>query len=587
MARIEEAHLQASRGFWGMIRWLMVLLLLTAAPALGRDTAPASGALQGQLAKRFIIVASHPDASAAGHEMLKRGGSAVDAAIAAQAVMGLVEPQSSGLGGGAFILTWTKRSGAIQTYDGRETAPKSATPSLFLTPDGKPLDFISAVVGGKSVGVPGVVAAMALAHREHGKLAWAELFQPAIRLADQGFKVSPRLAKLVARDPLLLRIPETAAYFYPGGKPLSEGQIAKNPAYAATLRVIAERGERAFYTGAIAEAIVKAVQGSPVQPGTLSLRDMASYRPVKREPVCRRYRDHRICSMGPPSSGAVAMLQILGLLERFEISAMGPLSAAFVHHFGEAGRLAFADRDYYLGDPAFVRVPVKALIAAPYLRERSALIDAAKAMEKPEPGRLAGNPPAQRRAGLDYSRPSTAHLSVIDGQGNAVAMTTTVEGGFGSHLMAAGFVLNNQLTDFVFEPETDGKPNANAPAGGKRPLSSMTPAFIFDPKGQLMAVIGSPGGWRIIPYVTQTVIGLIDFKLPLKDAIAMPHISARRGLDLEDGVGAFDALVPELEKLGHKVRRLDMQSGLNGIRITPEGYEGAPDPRREGQAWGE
>ena len=561
-----------------------VLFVLTAVTARAEGDAPKG------LPKEYVIVATHPLASAAGLKELRRGGSAVDAAIAAQMVMGLVEPQSSGIGGGAFLMHWDPETKGIESYDGRGTAPMAVKPNLFLKEDGTPMSFPEAVFGGRSVGVPGVVAMLWMAHKKHGVRPWAELFEDAIRIADEGFAVSPRLAVAVAKDQALALVPATAAYFLPGGKPVVVGQILKNPEYAATLRLVAALGPDGFYKGEVAEAIVQAVQNAPRGPQKLTLSDMTRYRAIKRKPVCGEYRDYHICGMGPPSSGGVAVLQILGMIENQDVINIAPNSLRAVHLMAEAERLAFADRAAYLADADFVRVPVQGLIDRSYLEERGNLIgwDMALTAAATMPGKPPGSNGFRRSLRVpDHAKPSTAHLSVIDGEGRAVSMTTSVEGGFGSHLMAAGFILNNQLTDFAFEPQLDNTRFANAPQGGKRPLSSMSPTLVFDPNGKLYAVVGSPGGWRIITYVTQTLIGLIDWRMDMATAISMPHVAARNAnIDIESGKG-LEALVPALKELGHDVSPIVMDSGLNAIRVREDGYEGAADPRREGTVGGD
>ena len=572
--------------FKGKWRVLLALVLLVAFAA----TARAEGDAPKPLPTKYIIVASHPLATEAGLKELRRGGSAVDAAIAAQMVMGLVEPQSSGIGGGAFLMHWDPDHNNIESYDGRETAPMAVKPNLFLKEDGTPMPFLEAVFGGRSVGVPGVIAMLWMAHKKHGVRPWAELFEDAIRIADEGFPVSPRLAAAVARDPGLPLVPASAAYFLPGGKPVTVGQTLKNPAYAATLRLIAALGPDGFYKGEVAEAIVDAVQNAPRGPQNLTLSDMTRYRAVKRKPVCGEYREYHICGMGPPSSGGIAVLQVLGMMERQDVINIAPNSLRAVHLIAEAERLAFADRAAYAADPDFVPVPVKGLIDRKYLAERGEMIgwDAALTAAATMPGKPPGSNGFRRSLRVpDHAKPSTAHVSVIDAQGRAVSMTTSVEGPFGSHLMAAGFVLNNQLTDFAFEPELDNTRFANAPQGGKRPLLSMSPTLVFDPNGKLYAVVGSPGGWRIITYVTQTLIGLIDWRMDMATAISMPHVAARNAnVEIENGKG-LEALTPALKALGHEVSPQLMDSGLNAIRVRDEGYEGAADPRREGTVGGD
>ncbi|MBU6155914.1 MAG: gamma-glutamyltransferase [Alphaproteobacteria bacterium] len=568
--------MRATLSFQAILRNSLLVLALFLVPAARAKTAEVQAP---------VIVASHPLASEAGAEMLRRGGSAVDAAIAAQMVMTLVEPQSSGIGGGLFLLHHDPRTGSIENYDGRERAPASVTPNLFMGADGKPLGFIEAAVGGRSVGVPGAVAALWLAHREHGKLDWAELFKPAIRLAREGFPVSPRLAKVIGMVPSLDLIPATAAYFKPGGRALAAGDILRNPALADTLQRIADQGPDGFYKGPVAQAIVDAVVQAPRGAVALTLKDLQSFRPSKRPTLCGTYRAYRICGMRPPSSGGIATLQILKLLERFDMGALEPGSAAAMHLFVEAQRLAFADRAAFLGDPDFVPVPVTGLLSWPYLRQRSQMIDPARAL--PQAMVLPGDPRGarllfQRLRIPDHSKPSTAHLSVIDGKGRAVAMTTTVEGPFGSHMMAAGFMLNNQLSDFAFEPTGDNRRFANAPAAGKRPLSSMSPTLVFDARGRLYAVIGSPGGWRIIPYVSKTLLGLIDWKMDMEGAIGLPNVTSRSGVvEIEKDRG-LEAVGAALSALGHEVRFIEQTSGLNGLRIVGGRIDAAADPRREG-----
>jgi len=539
---------------------------------------------------KYVIVASHKLATDAGLQMLRKGGTAVDAAIAAQMVMGLVEPQSSGIGGGSFLVHFDVKSNKVETYDGRETAPKAVTPNRFLGPDGKPLNIVDAVLGGRSVGVPGVVAMLWLAHREHGHLPWADLFAPAIELAENGFPVSPRLAAAIARDPALGFMPDAAAYFRPGGKMLEEGDTVENQDYADTLRKIAKLGPDGFYRGAVAEAIASAVSKAPRGAVELTLDDLAAYKAVKREPVCGLYRAYKVCGMGPPSSGAVTSLQILKMLERFDVAKIAPMSPQAIQLFTEAQRLAFADRAAYLGDPGFVTVPLPGMLDAKYLAGRSKLISTKKIMDRAAiaPGSPKGADVTLRRLRIpDRTKPSTAHLSVIDGNGDAVAMTTTVEGGFGSHLMAAGFILNNQLTDFSFEPGVDNRRFANAPDAGKRPLSSMTPTLVFDAKGKLFAVIGSPGSWRIIPYVAKTLIGLIDWKMDMATAVGLPNVTSRAGPTELEANRNLEATAETLRAMGHDVALPEQTSGLNGIRVVKDGFDAAADPRREGTVGGD
>lgn len=560
---------------------------LSAAAALLLLVAVAAIALFGRsVPQAFMVASASPYASAAGIEILEAGGSAVDAAIAVQAVLSLVEPESSGLAGGAFLLHYDRRTGTLDAWDGRETAPMEATPDLFLGDDGKPLDFLSAMVSGRSVGTPGVVRMMWDAHAEHGKLPWARLFEPAIRLAEDGFAVAPKLAQAIARDPVLAQMPVAQDYFYRFAEdgtrtPLAEGEMLTNPDYAATLRRIAAQGADGFYKGAVAEAIVDAVRNAPARPGTLSLDDFAAYQAVKREAVCAPYRQYRVCSMPPPTSGGVTLLQILGILENYDVAGMGPMTETAVHFIAEAQKLAFADRDFYIGDPDFVDVPVAAMLEPAYLKMRADRIDASRTMGKAQPGGLSGDDNA-RRSGFSPERPSTTHFSIVDGAGNVVSMTSSVEGPFGAHLMAGGMMLNNQLTDFSFAPEQDGREVANAVAPGKRPRSSMTPVIVFDEDGNFRMAIGSPGGPRIIGYVAQALIALIDWEMSMAEAVALPHFLDRNAaLEIEQGT-ALEAMVPVLGQLGHTVDVRMLTSGLHGIAVTPRGLDGTADPRRDG-----
>ncbi|MBB5518055.1 gamma-glutamyltransferase [Amphiplicatus metriothermophilus] len=585
-------------------RALAVITAMLAFAACGRETggqtgAPAARSEAGAAApKRYFVAAANRHAVEAGAMALERGGSAVDAAIAVQAVLGLVEPQSSGLGGGAFMLHYDPAAGTLETYDGREVAPASARPDRFLTPEGEPMNFLDAVVGGLSVGVPGVVRMLELAHEEHGVLPWAELFEPAARLAEEGFAVSPRLHGLIARIPRLKQMPAAAEYFYTeDGAPLPVGHVLKNPAYARTLRLIAEGGADAFYEGEIAAAIVEAVNSAP-NPGGMTLEDLRDYRPVKREAVCGPYRGYEICSMAPPSSGGVTLLQILALLEPFDMKGAGADSIEAIHLLFEASRLAYADRNMYLGDLDHAagdlapEAVIAGLLNPAYLAARAALISRARAMEsvgagdpsvyaidgEAAPGRWSGFAPD-----ASPEPPSTSHFVIVDGEGRVVSMTTTVEFAFGSHLMAAGMVLNNQLTDFSFLPERDGVPVANAVAPGKRPRSSMTPAIVFDGEGEVWAALGSPGGPAIIGYVAKTLIGLIDWGLSMQAAIDAPHAVYPRGAPILEA-GGFDAqIVAGLRRLGHDVSERELTSGLHGFRRLPDGtFDGGADKRREG-----
>lgn len=560
-------------------------------PRLQLEPEAASGRTDKNLAiaKSHLISTADPLASEAGREMLRAGGSATDAAIAAQLVLGLVEPQSSGLGGGAFLLHWDEGKQALQSYDGRETAPAAARPDRFLK-DGKPMGFTFAVQSGLSVGTPGLPRLIEEAHKRHGKLPWAKLFEPALKLAREGFEVSPRLYYSLRWFGSSGLSPAARRYFFDEtGSARPIGHRLKNPEYAATLEALAEGGADAFYSGPIADAIVEAVMNAPNAAGDLTLEDLAGYKIVERPPLCADYRGHRICGVGPPSSGAITVAQSLKMIERFDVghAPADAMRAPALHLVAEAERLAYADRDRYLADPAFVPIP-SGLLDPGYLAARSALIDPAKAMARAEPGVPPG---ADKQAfGIDATveRAGTSHLSVIDADGNAVALTTTIEGAFGSGVFAAGFLLNNELTDFSFRPEdASGHPIANRVEGGKRPRSSMAPTLVFDDKGDLFAALGSPGGSRIILYVTKTLLGLIDWKLDAQAAIDLPNFgSTGQAVELEYGWSTiWQALM--LKSYGHAIAPDLMVSGLHAVVKRNGRLEGGADPRRGGIALGD
>lgn len=559
-----------------------------AAAAAGEAIQPEPAGRAAAHADKQMIVAANPLAAEAGLRMLRDGGSAVDAAIAAEMVLGLVEPQSSGIGGGGFLMHFAAKSGEIAAYDGRETAPARATPDMFLDPDGRAKSFDKAVVGGLSVGVPGLLRMLEMAHNEHGRLPWIQLFQPAIDLAENGFAVSPRLHDLIAGDKYLRTFGDTAGYFYgANGQPRAAGEIVTNPAYAATLRTIATKGADAFYVGPIANDIVKAVLGAKPNAGRLRLADMAAYKAVKRDPACLFYRAWLVCGMPPPSSGGITTLQILGLLQGTDMAALKPESAEAVHLIAEASRLAFADRDTYIADPDFIPVPTAGMLDPGYLDLRAHEISRDRSLGTAFPGMpgISGAwrfAPDRTTAGI-----STTHLSVVDAQGNAVSMTTSIESAFGSRVMARGFLLNNQLTDFSFLPVKNGAPVANAVEPGKRPRSSMAPTLVFDGTGKVVEAVGSPGGSRIIGYVAKTLIATLDWKMNIQAAIDLPNFVNRNGkTELEKGT-ALEALAPALEKRGHAVTLEEMPSGLHGIMVDAKGLSGGADPRREGVAIGD
>lgn len=538
--------------------------------------------------KKQMIVAGHPLAAEAGREILRKGGSAIDAAIAAEMVLSLVEPQSSGIGGGAFMVHYAAKSGAIDTYDGRETAPKSANPYMFLDGAGKPRKWDSAAMGGLGVGVPGLLRMLELAHKEHGRLAWRELFQPAIALARKGFPISERLAGQIASAKGLKLSAVTEAYFFENdGTPKKAGTVLKNLDFADTLERVAEKGASAFYAGDIANAIARTVSRAPVNPTAMKADDIEAYKAKKRPPVCAAYRQWLICGMGPPSSGGISTLQILGILTKFDLAKMTPASAPALHLISEASGLAFADRNIYLADPDFIPVPTDGLLDPGYLRLRADGISPDKAQGKRQPGMPGPSALLPRGLSDDSEGFSTTHISIIDADGNAVSMTASVERAFGSRLMTRGFLLNNQLTDFSFKPNTNDGPVANRVEAGKRPRSSMSPVIVFDGQGRVVMAVGSPGGSRIIGYVTKTLIGVLDWNMNIQDAVDSPNFVNRNGpLDLEEG-SALETLKPALEKMGHTVKLRPLYSGLNGIVVTKDGLDGGSDKRREGVAIGD
>ncbi len=572
---------------------IALILLVPCSASLARepmsaDTAPeaATGKTTKTLvrAQRFMAVSANPLATQAGLQILRDGGSAVDAAIAMQLVLGLVEPQSSGIGGGAFLLHYDAARRTVRSYDGRETAPASAHPDLFLR-DGTALSFADAVNSGRSVGTPGVLRMLELAHRRHGKLAWPRLFVPAITLAEQGFAVSPRLHAQIAGNRRLFAQQAAREYFYPGDQPAAVGHLLKNPAYAAVLRRIAAEGVQAFYEGEIAADIVTAVHAHSV-PGELGLNDLASYRAKERAVVCGQHALYRVCGMGPPSSGGIAVLQMLGMLAQHRMDEMQATSAEAVHYFAEAGRLAFADRERYIADPDFITVPVQALLDPRYLHWRGAQIDSRISMGSALPGdpvRMLAKRGKDQAADL----PSTTHLVVVDRRGHGVSMTSTIESEFGSKIFVRGFLLNNQLTDFSLTPnDSEGRPVANRVEAGKRPRSAMAPVVVTK-EGRLFMLAGSPGGSAIINFVAKTLIGVLDWRLDVQQAINLPNIGSRnRETELERGTLA-EALQQDLRQRGHRVTILPMPSGVHAIVLDKDGLTGGADPRREGRAAGE
>ena len=556
------------------------------------------------VSRRYMISAANIYASEAGRQILREGGSAVDAAIAAQLVLNLVEPQSSGIGGGAFLLHWDAASRKLNAYDGREVAPAAAGADRFLGADGKPIAFSAAIASSASVGVPGTLAMLELAHRRHGRLAWGRLFAPAIALARDGFEVSSRLAlqlDWMRAD----AFPDAArTYFFDaGGKPWPPGHRLRNPEFASTLEILAAQGAKALYAGPLAERIVAGAAAGPAPASDLTAADLAGYQPRERDPVCVPYRGHSVCGMGPPSSGAHTVGQTLRLIEAFDLGK-GPaaaLNARALHIIAEAQRLAYADRNRFIADPDFVRIP-SGLLDEAYLAGRRALISLPRAAERV----TSGDP--DRKAALPgddatIEAAGTSHLSIIDGAGNAVSMTTTIEAAFGSRIWAAGFLLNNQLTDFSFRGvDAQGRPVANRIEGGKRPRSSMAPTIVFDANGDVKAVLGSPGGSRIILYVLKSLVALIDWELDAQSAASLANFGSRGGaLELEPFAAAGDralwrpwnwptTLWPalRLKPLGHRIVFDEMTSGTHIIvRRGSDRLEGGSDPRREGVALGD
>ena len=568
----------------------LACLLCSATLALAQSAPePASGysSHQSVSTSRFVLSAAHPLAVEAGYAILRRGGSAIDAAVAVQMVLNLVEPQSSGIGGGAFILHYSAAEAKLAAYDGRETAPAAARADRFIGADGQPQKFLDAIVGGKSVGTPGVLRALELAHAKYGKLPWAELFQPAIRLASEGFPLSPRLhdllawVRLPARDQAMRRM-----YYRDDDTPKPIGTRLKNPALADTLRRIAAQGANAFYEGEIARDIAGKVKSAP-NPGDLSENDLAQYRAKQREPVCGPYRQWKVCGMPPPSSGGVAVLQVLGILQQLAPVSLPSDSIRAAHLIAEAERLAYADRERYLADADFVPVPLAGLMAPEYLAARAALVRRDRSLNHA----LAGTPPGAPLASLADDAPpelpSTSHLSIVDAEGNAVAMTTSIEFAFGSQQMVRGFLLNNQLTDFSFVAQQEGKPVANRIEPGKRPRSTMAPTMVFDRDGKLVLMLGSAGGSAIINHVVKTLVAALDRNMDIQQAIDLPNFGSRNGpTELERGTAAASWAEP-LRALGHDVRLIDMTSGVHGIQRTRTGWSGGADPRREGMAKGE
>ena len=575
---------------WKTGRWILLVtagLLLVVWVGLNQRYSmlsdyplPPSQPVSERLAGQFMVSAPHPLAVEAGMAVLSEGGNAMDAAVAVQMVLTLVEAPETGIGGGGFLLYRDGQTGRVHFYDGRETAPASAESDRFLIL-GRPMPLWAAVPMGRSVGVPGLVAMLWLAHAQHGSKDWSTLLEPAITLSEQGVPMSTRLQRQLAEDLSLRLSTDLRRYFYRQAR--SEPPMLHNPELATTLRLLADQGPKAFYQGPLAQAIVERAASGFLMGSDLQISDLATYQAIEREPVCGRYHEWTICGAPPPSSGGIAVLQILGMLAHFPLAELGPDSPISWHLIAEASRLAFADRNHYVGDPDFVQVPVAALIDPDYLAARAALIDPNRAMSyvpvgQPEIRKAVSSLTLQAEPG----RTGTSHFSIVDAQGNVVSLTSSIEMPFGSRRMVGGFLLNNQLTDFTFTPSIDGIPHPNAVAGGKRPRSSMSPIIVIGPEGETRLVIGSRGGSRIIGYVVKALIGVLDWEMDIQEAIALPNV-VHRGDVLELERGSDIVIHREaLEAMGHRVRETRMTSGLHGIERIGDRWRGGADPRLEG-----
>ena len=579
------------------MRQLLLLLVLCAATHLvqaqnkvreDREPEAKTGFQEKQAftAEKYMVVAANPYASWAGKRILERGGNAIDAAVAVQSMLTLVEPQSSGIGGGSFILYWDNKNKKLHTFDGRETAPQEANSYLFYE-NRRPMKWRDAVVGGRSVGVPGTVKVFEMAHQEFGKLEWKDLFKESIHTASNGFTVSARLEKLISLDfhPGLKAFQESFRYFYPYGEALKEGAIRKNEALAKVYQGIADEGSDFFYKGELAGKIAKAVKNASINPGLLTTEDIEQYTAVKREPVCGNYHDYRICGMAPPASGGITVFQILKTLESFNLSQYQPNQEEAVHLLSQSSALAFADRDSYLADPSFTYLPFGSLINKTYLQKRAKLVGLDKPMRKMRAG--AAYATAFIQVDNAFEKPNTSHFSIVDKEGNAVAVTSSIEFAFGSALMVEGFLLNNQLTDFSFAPNRGNYKAMNRVEPGKRPRSSMAPTMVFNKEGELLLVLGSPGGSRILSYVAQTLVGVLDWKLDIQQAINLPKFTNRNDYTALEKDTAIAQLEGKLKARKHKVKIIDLNSGLHGIMLQNGKLIGGADPRREGIAVGE
>ncbi|HEY0149434.1 MAG TPA: gamma-glutamyltransferase [Allosphingosinicella sp.] len=561
-------------------RFLLPAFLLLASCA----TAPAPQGSAAATRAPGMVSAADPRAAQAGREILDAGGSAADAALATLLALTVVEPQSSGIGGGGFLVYHDEGRDRLSTYDGREEAPAAAGPQWFYGPDGKPLSTREAVPGGRSVGVPGNIRMMALAHRKHGKVAWAKLFGPAIRLAREGFAVTPRLHRSLTgvKDLAASTAWGRSTFYGEDGQPKPVGTLVKNPELAAFLEGVASRGPEWFYTGPNAVALVRTVNTAPRNPSKMVKGDLAAYQAQERAPVCGMYRQHRICGMGPPSSGGTTVFAILKQIERFDMAALGPNNPQSWHLLAESMRLAYADRERYLADPDHVRVPVAGLTDTGYLRQRGELIQTDRAMAKVE----AGTPPGAMNvmSGVTAEVPQTSHFVAVDRDGNVASLTSTIEGPFGSGLTVNGYFLNNELTDFSIVPDVNGIPVANRVEPGKRPRSSMAPTIVYGPDGEVRLAVGAAGGATIIVQVAKAIVAVVDWKMSAQEAIALPVIMGiGNQVRIERG-SALEAMAPALRALGHNISITEPTFKANAIERVGGRWLGAADPRSEGAA---
>ncbi len=533
-----------------------------------------------------MVVTANSQASESAAKILKNGGTAIDAMVSAQLILGLVEPESSGLGGGAFIVYYDNISKKLTTLDGRETAPLNIKPDHFLDNEGQPLKFLRAVTGGKSVGVPGIIALLETAHKKWGKTTWSELFVDSIALAENGFIVSQKLSSSIKKNKKSLqKFKKTKNYFFPGGKILRHGEIKVNNNYANTLRLLSKHGSSIFYSGSIGDDIILTTKHAKHNPGILTKQDLISYEVKERKPVCSIYRKFNVCGMGPPSSGAITINQILGIIERFDLKNLGYNNPETWRIIGDASRLAFADRNKYIADSDFVDVPISNLINKNYLRSRSMKLTTNKKLKKVKPGIFSFKKVSNFTHNNPQELPSTSHISIIDKYGNALSMTTSIENSFGSRLMTnGGFLLNNQLTDFSFKSKLNGKRIANSIEPKKRPRSSMSPTIIFE-NNKPIIIIGTPGGSNIIGYMVNAIISLIDWGLNAQEAASIPHGINKYGTYYLEKGTKISLLEDRLKKMGYDVKIKNFYSGLNIIQIKDNIYGGS-DPRREGVAIG-